>query len=101
MTGDHRISIDSEGIAGLGARLGDIATYLEDKATLSNAEGVRTYGFPTAYGSDGYETALGDFERVRVAACKQLRDLRDLARGAGGCYVETEQLLDRRNRGIL
>ena len=101
MSGEQRISIDSQGIEALGRRLGDIANYLEEKARVSNAEGVETYGFPTALGTDGYEAAVGDYELERKKVCRQLRDLRDLARGAGGVYVETEQLIERRQRGVL
>lgn len=101
MAGQQQISIDSEGISALGRRLGDIANYLEDKARASNADGVETYGFPTWFGSDGYEKAVGDYELQRKQICRELRDLRDLAKDAGDVYVETERLIDSRNRGVL
>ena len=76
MDGQQRISIDSEGIEALGVRLGEIADYLENKARMSNAEGVETFGFPTSDGTEGYQSALGDYELERKKICRRLRDLR-------------------------
>lgn len=99
--GGQRISIDSQGIDSLGRQLKTIADYLEAKAAKANNEQVETFGFPSWYGTDAYEGAVGDFELARKRVCKQLRALGDLAKDAGGWYVETEDLIDRRNQGIL
>ncbi|HBO55261.1 hypothetical protein N5P18_00260 [Janibacter terrae] len=101
MGGQERISIDSEGIEGLGRQLKAIADFLEEKAAKANNEAVETFGFPSWYGTDAYEAAIGDFERERIRVGKQLRELARLARDAGSWYVLTEDLVDRRNQGIL
>lgn len=101
MGGPQRISIDSEGIEGLGRQLGAIADFLEETAAKANDETVRTFGFPSWTGTDAYEGAIGDYERQRKRVCTQLRGLRDLAKDAGSWYVLTEDLIDERNRGIL
>lgn len=95
--GDYGISIDGEGIANLGDRLGSIADLLEDAATRTSSMDV--YGFPSSIGARALDGVLGDQELVRVEACVQLRALRDLARDAGGCFINTEQLIDLRVRG--
>lgn len=99
--GGQRISIDSEGIAGLGRQLTAIADYLEEKAAKANNEAVETFGFPSWTGTQAYEAAIGDYERRRKQACTQLRALARLAQDAGDWYVETEDLVDERNRGVL
>ncbi|MFX4285099.1 hypothetical protein ACQBJO_06305 [Janibacter sp. G349] len=101
MDGQQRISIDSEGIDGLGRQLKAIADFLEEKAAKANNEAVETFGFPSWYGTDAYEGAIGDFERERIRVGKQLRELGRLAKDAGGWYVKTEDLLDRRHQGVL
>ncbi|WP_068265207.1 hypothetical protein [Janibacter limosus] len=101
MGGQQRISIDSEGIEGLGRRLSTIADYLEEKAAKANNEAVETFGFPSWDGTNAYESAIGDYELRRKQVCKQLRELGRLAKDAGSWYVETEDLIDERNRGIL
>lgn len=100
MGGQQRISIDSAGIDGLGRRLRGIADFLEEKAAKANNEAVETFGFPSWYGTDAYEGAIGDYERERIRVDKQLRELGRLAKEAGGWYVHTEDLIDRRNQGV-
>lgn len=101
MGGHEELSIDSDGIAALGTRLGEIAGYLEEKAAHSNRAGVQTYGFPSSVGSSAYSDVVGDYELLRTAVCAQLRELRDLARTAGSWYVATEQMIDPRHRGTM
>ncbi len=43
---------------------------------------------------------LGDYELDRIRLCKELRNLRTLARDAGGCFLITERDITSRNRGI-
>ncbi|WEV78625.1 hypothetical protein O9K63_02165 [Janibacter cremeus] len=95
--GDDGISIDGEGIARLGERLGDIADGLEDAAARTAETAV--YGFPSGTGERALDGVLGDRELVRVEVCGTLRALRDLARHAGGCFISTEQQVDLRFRG--
>ncbi|QBF46368.1 hypothetical protein [Janibacter limosus] len=99
--GGQRISIDSAGIEGLGRQLSSIADYLEEKAAKANNDLVETFGFPSFEGTNAYEGAIGDYELERTRVCKQLRELARLAKDAGSWYVETEDLVDQRNRGIL
>ena len=101
MGGQQRISIDSEGIEGLGRQLGAIDDYLEAKASTANDEVVRTFGFPSWHGTNAYEETIGDYERERIRVCRQLRELKRLAQDDGPWYVLTEDLIDERNRGIL
>lgn len=96
-----RITISSEGIAGLGDRLGEIADYLEERSGHATQSMVGTYGFITFEGSTAYDGVLGDYELARVRVCADLHRLAGLARRAGGCYLSTERLLDERHRGIL
>lgn len=95
--GEHGISIDGTGIANLGDQLGAIADQLEDAASATSDMAI--YGFPSGVGERGLDKVHGDQERMRIEVCRQLRDLRDLARDAGGCYIRTEQLIDHRFRG--
>lgn len=101
MAGRQRISIDSDGIDNLGRQLKAIADFLEEKAAKANNEAVETFGFPSWYGTDAYEVAIGDYELQRIRVCKQLRQLGSLAKDAGSWYVLTEDLVGQRNRGNL
>ncbi len=92
--------IDGEGIAGLGDRLGQIADYLEARAAETRS-GAGTHGFVDASAITAYDSVLGDYELARRDLCTRLRRLHDLARDAGACYVETEDVIDRRHRGLL
>lgn len=93
--------ISSAGIAGLGNELGNIADYLEARAADTRDSTTETYGFVDQSAIGAYDSMLGDYELVRKAMCKELRRLRDLARDAGACYVETEDVIDQRNRTLL
>ena len=93
--------ISSEGIAGLGTELGNIADYLESRAAGTRDGTTETYGFVDQSAITAYDSVLGDYELVRKAMCTELRRLRDLARDAGACYLETEDVIDRRNRTLL
>ncbi|KRE38360.1 hypothetical protein ASG73_05260 [Janibacter sp. Soil728] len=85
----------------MGRQLSSIADYLEEKAAKANNDLVETFGFPSWEGTNAYEEALGDYELERTRVCKQLRELARLAKDAGSWYVDTEDLVDQRNRGIL
>lgn len=101
MDKQSKISIDSDGIAQLGDRLGQIADYLEEKAATKTSHDYENYGFPGPLAAQAYGSVLGDYELKRKKVCKDLRALRDFARKAGGVYVLTENLIDERNRGQL
>lgn len=94
------ISISGEGVAALGARLGEIASYLEERASPAGGS-VQSYGFASATGTRALNLLLSDSDLERTKVTKELRRLRDLARNAGGVYVRTESLIDARNRGLL
>ncbi|WP_338751575.1 hypothetical protein [Janibacter alittae] len=95
--GGYGISIDGDGIAQLGDRLGSIADLLEEAAARTSELAV--YGFPSGTGERAMDGVLGDQELVRVEVCDRLRALRELAHQAGDCFISTEQLIDRRFRG--
>lgn len=97
--GEYGIAIDGEGIAALGDRLGDIADQLEEAAKRTTT--MQSYGFPSSEGTWALDKVLGDQERARVELCVHLRQLRDLARDAGGCFISTERLVDARFRGAF
>lgn len=93
--------ISSEGVAGLGDRLGEIADYLQERAAGTRAESGDSYGFVGATAIGAYDSVLGDYELARRTICEDLRRLRDLAHDAGACYLETEDVIDQRHRGLL
>lgn len=92
--------ISSTGIEGLGHELANIADYLEVAASYTRDGSDDTYGFPSPTGWGAMDGILGDYELVRVQLCKDLRNLRALARDAGGCFLLTESAITSRNRGI-
>ncbi|NYF97051.1 hypothetical protein [Janibacter cremeus] len=95
--GGYGISIDGEGIANLGDRLGSIADLLEEAATRTSD--VAVYGFPSGTGERAMDGVLGDQELVRVEVCDRLRALRDLAQDAGGCFISAERQIGLLFRG--
>lgn len=94
------LRISTEGISTLGDDLGFIADYLEVRAHYTRSGDGDTYGFPSATGWGALDHLLGDYERVRIAACKELRNLRRLAKDAGPCYLEAEDIADPRQRRV-
>ncbi len=100
MTVRQALRISSAGIEGLGHELANIADYLQVSAHYTRDGSQETYGFPTITGSGAMDRVLGDYELLRVALCEDLRDLRDLAKHAGGCYLVAEDANTARNQGI-
>ena len=100
MTVRQAFRISPVGVEGLGRELANIAADLEDAAHETRDGGQETYGFPTVTGWGAVDSILGDYELVRVALCADLRSLRDLARGAGGCFAVAESSSTARNQGI-
>lgn len=94
------LRISPEGIGELGNSLGYIADYLEVRAYYTHDGTQEGYGFPTITGSGALDGVMGDYERTRIAMCKELRALRDLARAAGPCYLEADNLSDPRQRRL-
>lgn len=94
------LRISTAGIAELGTALGDIADYLEVRSHYARGGSRDDHGFPSATGSRALDSVLGDYERRRIALCKELRGLRDLARRAGPCYVMAEDIADPRTRRV-
>lgn len=92
--------ISSTGIDGLGHQLANIADYLEVAATYTRDGHDDTYGFPTVTGWGAMDAVLGDYELDRIRLCEELRNLRTLARDAGGCFLIAERDITARNRGI-
>lgn len=86
------LRISAEDVAALGDRLGEIAEHLESEAAASGSGDDGFIG-PSAQGAvDGLH---GDFELERVDLCERLRGLADLARSAGACYLDTEDMVTR------
>lgn len=100
MTVRQAFRISSAGVEGLGRQLANIADDLEAAAHDTRDGSQETYGFPTVTGWGAMDSVLGDYELVRVALCKDLRDLRDLAKHAGGCFAVAESANTARNQGI-
>src|SRR5699024_11835289 len=93
--------ISTEGVAGLGDRLGEIADYLQERASGTRAESGDSYGFVDATAIGAYDSVLGDYELARRTICADLRRLRDLAHDAGACYIENEAVIGQRLRRLL
>lgn len=90
-----RLRISAEQIAELGRSLGDVADYLEVRAAYTRDAVADDYGFVGVTAEGALHSVLGDYELQRVALCERLRSLDDLARRAGGCYLDTELLVER------
>lgn len=93
--------ISSEAIAGLGDQLGFIADHLQERAASTRGDSGGSHGFVDASAITAYDSVLGDYELARRRVCEDLRRLRDLAHDAGACYLETEDVIDQRHRGLL
>ena len=91
-----RLRIDAQAIAALGDRLDQIAAHLQSRAEESRDSIPDDYGFIGRSAEAALQGILGDYELERVTLCERLRALATLARGAGGCYVDTEDLVVRR-----
>ena len=84
--------INSEQIVALGESLDGVASMLETEATAAKGRsGASGFVGPATEVFDGIRS---DYELLRVALCKDVRGLADLARQAGGCYATAEERIE-------
>lgn len=92
--------IDGDGVAALGDRLVEIAGLLQEQArTPSGTDDLAGFIAPSAAGA--MASLLGDFELARVELDGRLHSLAELARAAGACYLDTEQMASQAMRPTL
>lgn len=90
-----RLQISAQAIAALGERLDEIATYLDERSAGTWGAADVDHGFIESTAEGAVDRVHGDFEHTRIELCEQLISLARLARGAGACYVETDDMVRR------
>ncbi|MCM3555705.1 hypothetical protein M3697_11380 [Janibacter melonis] len=90
-----RLTISAEAISALGDRLEEIATHLEERSAQTRGTGDVDHGFVDRVAEEAVDRVYGDFEHARVTLCAQLTSLARLARSAGACYVDTDDMVRR------
>lgn len=78
-------------IQAVGDLIGEAGDYIDSRATEANDGRASDHGF-LGHANDPYNRVLGDYERRRRRLSDHIHELRDLARTAGGLYLDTEAL---------